>query len=260
MKLRRYGDRATILLILNTSLFGGGAALVYLVWQRMVLNQEAHDGLLSGLTNFHEPFLLVTIALLLAGIFHSFMVLYPTLIAQREEQQKVLTQVDDFRDQAHRDPLTKLHNRRYFDETLKAYFEEYGRMKIPFGLLVFDVDHFKKVNDTYGHAVGDTVLQEIALRSLSLKREHDVVARVGGEEFAVIVAFVTNKELLNVGERYRSNIEGLSIKHGKEVIKPTVSIGAVLSTEFDSTHDMLENADNRLYNAKTSGRNTVIAS
>ena len=201
---------------------------------------------------------MVTVAILLGGAFHSFTVLYPTLLKDRAKQQKTLKQINNFKDQAYRDPLTGLHNRRYFDATLDAYFVEFNKLNLSFGLLTFDVDHFKRVNDTYGHAVGDMVLKKIAWEAESLAREHDVVARVGGEEFAVIVPHINESQLQGVAERYRQSVASLMIQVEGELLRPTVSVGAVTNMKCMNTEEMFEMADQSLYQAKEAGRNCVV--
>jgi diguanylate cyclase (GGDEF)-like protein len=131
---------------------------------------------------------------------------------------------------------------------------------MPLGLLVFDLDHFKKVNDTHGHDAGDMVLREVALRLRAITRDHDVVARIGGEEFAVITPYASQEQLLMVAERYRTMISALNIPIGKVVLKPTISIGIATNSDgTDNVHDLFKAADRKLYQAKREGRNRVAA-
>ncbi len=258
VKFRREDDRAEAMVMLNTVLFGIGAGLVALVWAQSISQMDADTSIWGEIFNFQGPLLLVTVAILLGGAFHSFTVLYPTLLKDKAKQQKTLKQINNYKDQAYRDPLTGLHNRRYFSATLDAYFVEFNKLNIPFGLLTFDVDHFKRVNDTYGHAVGDNVLKEISWCAESLAREHDVVARIGGEEFAVIVPHVNETQLQGVAERYRQKIANLFIHVEGELLRPTVSVGAVTSTKCMNTEEMCQFADQCLYQAKEAGRNCVV--
>ena len=216
------------------------------------------SSLLTAMFNLDEPLLLVTVAILLGGVFHSITILYPAMLESRAKRQHSITQINNYKDQAYRDPLTGLHNRRYFDATLEAYFMEFNRQGLTFGLLTFDVDHFKKVNDTYGHSVGDSVLIEIAKCVQSLAREHDVIARIGGEEFAVIITNVNEHQLLSIADRFREKIANLSIDVEGDVINPTISVGAVTSPKFENTDLLFEVADQCLYRAKEAGRNCVI--
>ena len=128
------------------------------------------------------------------------------------------------------------------------------------GLLILDFDHFKSINDNYGYDVGDLVLKEVALRMRAISREHDVVARLGGEEFAVITPFANREQLLAVAECYRKMVEALNIKTGNVVIRPTVSIGVATNQGgADNIDDIFNAADRKLYTAKNNGRNRVAA-
>lgn len=161
--------------------------------------------------------------------------------------------------QAHTDFLTELANRRYFMELAEAELTRALRYHNAFSLFMFDVDHFKAVNDNYGHKVGDKVLQslaEILKRSL---REVDVVGRLGGEEFAVILPETGADEAWEAAERLRLEIADTEIQAENAVtLKITVSIGVVtLIDESSGVEVLLKQADDALYLAKNSGRNQV---
>ncbi len=245
------------MLMANTVLFGVGAGLATVSWIKFVKLHGTGKALVDALLSMQQPMLLVTVAILLGGLFHSFTILYPALLKKDLEQLEALNIADDFRDKAYRDPLTGLHNRRFFDQAIRAYHEEFQSKGASFGLLFLDLDHFKNVNDTYGHDAGDIVLKEIALCLKALVREHDVLARIGGEEFAVIVTFVDNGQLPGIAERYRSQIESVQIDAGGNSINPTVSIGAALNKSSLTANDLFVAADMRLYEAKRAGRNRV---
>ncbi|MCB1422592.1 MAG: GGDEF domain-containing protein [Nitratireductor sp.] len=150
--------------------------------------------------------------------------------------------------------------RRYFEAALAGYLKEFNAVKATLGLLILDLDHFKSINDNYGHDVGDIVLKEVALRMRAISRDHDIVARLGGEEFAVITPYANREQLLGVAERYRNMVEALAIKHGNIVIRPTVSIGVATNEgEMDNADDLFKSADQKLYQAKNAGRNRVAA-
>jgi two-component system cell cycle response regulator len=163
---------------------------------------------------------------------------------------------------AQTDPLTGLHNRRMFDS---SYAEECGRALRygrPLGILALDLDHFKSINDSYGHAGGDDVLRAVSrCLSTACVRRADRVARIGGEEFAIIAVETERGGLLTLGERLRKAISELSIKSGEHTIQVTVSIGAAAWTQGADVEpaQLLEQADAALYAAKRSGRNRVVA-
>lgn len=187
-------------------------------------------------------------------------IIIPMIKRNRREKALMHTLAATFELQATTDPLTGLHNRRYFEQALKEYLAEFTRTEGPLGLLVFDLDHFKKVNDTHGHDAGDQVLREVALRLKAITRENDVVARIGGEEFAVITPYATHDQLLAVAERYRSMIGALNVHIGKVVLKPTISVGVATNSDgTKSAEDLFKAADKKLYQAKREGRNRVAA-
>ena len=168
--------------------------------------------------------------------------------------QKVLQQ--QLAEQAERDPLTGLYNRRRFFEKTALSWNAYVESKEAFAILDFDIDFFKSVNDTYGHDTGDIVLQHIAHLLQSVCTEEDLVARIGGEEFSMILSHVTLEQALNVAERIRTTIENTPINLPSGPLKVTISIGiAVVDPRDKTTDSVLKRADLALYQSKHSGRN-----
>ncbi len=166
-----------------------------------------------------------------------------------QEAQKKLKEL------ANKDSLTDLYNRRYFNDIAITLTAIGKRKKTPLSLLMMDIDKFKAINDNYGHAVGDNVIRLLADKLLEYTRESDIVARLGGEEFAIILTNTDKKNAFAIAENLRKKIEQLSFNE----ITFTVSIGV---NEFDydqdtSIHDSLNRADKALYSAKKSGRNRV---
>ena len=160
-----------------------------------------------------------------------------------------------------RDPLTGVHNRHFLNERLVGELSYAKRHSTALSLLFIDADHFKRVNDTYGHPAGDAVLCALATLLARTMRVEDVVARYGGEEFVVVVRGVNAVGVLSVAERIRSEVEALSIEHQGRRIPITVSIGAAThSTEraVESAEGLLAIADAALYRAKGAGRNRVV--
>lgn len=157
------------------------------------------------------------------------------------------------------DPLTGALNRRFGMERLKDEYVRAIRTNQPLGIIIIDIDHFKKVNDTYGHLVGDQVL--VALRNvakLSL-REGDIFFRYGGEEFIAILPGASKKDVHFIAERFRRQVQELEVHHAETVIKVTVSIGGASLPEHqvENPISLIEIADNNLYYAKENGRNQV---
>ena len=162
-------------------------------------------------------------------------------------------------DQATKDPLTKCYNRRQFEELAKNEIQRSRRYNHPFCLFMIDADHFKNVNDTHGHAVGDLVLQALADCCRRTLRESDIVARFGGEEFVILLPEASIENAFRVAERLRIKISKLVVKNEQnQDVQFTVSIGLVSSTVTDDIPEMLKMADESLYVAKENGRNQVV--
>lgn len=157
------------------------------------------------------------------------------------------------------DPLTGVYNRRFGLGRLHEEFERAIRMSSPLGILMFDLDHFKDVNDTYGHLVGDRVLKSVCHITRSLLREGDVLLRYGGEEFLAILPGASTQDLLFVAERTRKAIEESSLSDGAKTVRVTLSVGGAAFPNQNVTREdaLIQLADEALYRAKEAGRNCV---
>jgi len=155
------------------------------------------------------------------------------------------------------DNLTQLANRRYVEMELKSRFSEMKRYGLSFGMLLMDIDHFKKFNDTYGHNVGDLVLKTVAKTIASSARPFDLFGRWGGEEFVGIIRNVDISGLSVVGDRIRSLVENTKVKSGIEMLNVTVSIGATMAISTDSVKSLIKRADSLMYRSKKKGRNCL---
>ncbi len=158
------------------------------------------------------------------------------------------------------DGLTGLNNYRYFRERLEDEYERAIRYRLPLACMLFDIDDFKKVNDTYGHLQGDSVLKEIAARTLSCVRRNDIVARYGGEEFVVIMPQTEASGARQQARRVLSSISSSAFEGLPEGVKVTASIGvSVLNPDtMKDSEQFLREADENLYIAKSSGKNCVV--
>jgi diguanylate cyclase (GGDEF)-like protein len=156
------------------------------------------------------------------------------------------------------DQLTKAYNRYYVDYYLDSLIEEYNKFQISFGILFFDIDHFKNVNDTYGHDVGDLVLQLISSTVMGNIRVEDRLGRFGGEEFILMVKISNSKALKHVAEKLRMLIEHSSLHVNGETIHVTCSIGGLMYDETMAKDDFIKKADSYMYQAKGTGRNKSI--
>ncbi len=163
-------------------------------------------------------------------------------------------------DSALRDGLTKLFNKKYFHDRLGSEFAFTQRHRTPLSLILFDIDHFKKVNDTLGHLAGDRVLTALATHVLKLVRTEDVLARYGGEEFAVLCRQTDVSKAQTIGERIRASVEHLEIPFNGERVPITISMGVAMIPDrhIGSVDDFIGVTDAALYEAKRGGRNRVV--
>jgi diguanylate cyclase (GGDEF)-like protein len=165
---------------------------------------------------------------------------------------------DELAELATVDGLTGIYNRRHFLKRLDGEWARYRRYGRPLSLLMLDIDHFKLVNDRFGHDVGDQVLAGMARACGKGKRESDTFARLGGEEFALLLPETTEEDACLVAERLRALIAEHSVPCGNRNVEITVSIGiSTAEPEMNDASDLLKRADKALYAAKHNGRNQV---
>lgn len=160
-----------------------------------------------------------------------------------------------------RDRLTGIFNRGAFDDRLQSEFSTSRRRGTPIALLLFDIDHFKRLNDTHGHQAGDAVIRAVAQVAQTAVRAEDVLARYGGEEFAVILRGVSQRSAFVMAERVRVAIEGQRTEWKETLIGATVSVGVVHAPSvkaFEDPAKFIAAADAALYEAKHQGRNCVV--
>jgi diguanylate cyclase (GGDEF)-like protein/PAS domain S-box-containing protein len=164
-------------------------------------------------------------------------------------------ELSNLRDQAMTDVLTSIPNRRHFEMTMDSRIAEFGGYGRPFGLLIADLDRFKALNDTYGHATGDEALRTIARTMLEASRSADSVARIGGEEFGLTVTNVDAASLLEVAERLVALVARSRIRAHPHDLRVTISIGGTMAIPGDTAASVFKRADAALYRAKAGGRN-----
>ncbi|NOK64020.1 MAG: hypothetical protein GFH25_541220n50 [Chloroflexi bacterium AL-N10] len=180
------------------------------------------------------------------------------------ELQQALTQLDvanaTLRDLALRDPLTGLFNRRYVDETLEIEIHRAQRSGLPIGIMLIDLDHFKHVNDTYGHDMGDALLQAVATLLQDYVRSGDIVARYGGEEFLMVLPGIPRPPLQKRGEMLCAAVRALCVIHnGQALGRCSCSIGiAIYPSHGSDAFGLIKAADQSLYQAKAAGRDCVV--
>lgn len=200
------------------------------------------------------------------AILFGLLLIYPLIRTQAREEGKLRAMTaslsarsETLEHAALTDPLTGMQNRRYFDDALREYLEEFGKIDRPVGLLILDLDHFKQVNDTHGHDVGDLVLREVSNCLQEFTRYHDVVARLGGEEFAIVAPNMDTDMLAKLAERIRKAIASLTVTNGNVRLRVTASAGLAVWDGREDADDLFRRADRMLYQAKRQGRNRVCA-
>jgi diguanylate cyclase len=164
-------------------------------------------------------------------------------------------EISTYMSEARTDPLTGLPNRRAFDEELHRRMAEWCRYQVPLSVMIADIDHFKHLNDTYGHQAGDAVLATVSRTLKQTMRESDIVARIGGEELAVILPNSNAQEACRAAARARLAIEQSQCQYDGQLLQVTVSIGAAQFGKNEEAEPALRRADEALYTAKEAGRN-----
>jgi diguanylate cyclase (GGDEF)-like protein len=180
-----------------------------------------------------------------------------------ESLQKRLDEIqaleERLREQANRDPLTGLYNRRYLQETMERELARCLRERTPLCVILIDLDHFKRVNDRYGHQVGDEVIKQLAALLANEARQEDVACRYGGEEFMLLMPKMPLATAQQRAEHWRRSFAKLSVRAGGDDVKATLSAGiAEFPTHARSADALTQCADLALYQAKASGRDRVV--
>jgi diguanylate cyclase (GGDEF)-like protein len=191
---------------------------------------------------------------------HSDVVLvFRDVTTRRQTEQALRNAQLELERQAHTDSLTGLYNRRLFMQRLREEAERVNRHNGCLSILLFDLDHFKQVNDRFGHEAGDRVLQSVARAANEVKRVSDIIARIGGEEFALLLPETDREGAMNLAHRLRAAIESAkTLDPAGAPVSVTASIGvATVSAHSDGPASALKLADAALYRAKNAGRNQV---
>ncbi len=226
--------------------------------QAKIIGRVIKNGSVEGLEikmkiGRNKPFwALISVTRIMFGGHYCLLTSFMDISEQKETESKLVNQ-------ASTDNLTGISNRRFFDEVAKKEVARSRRYKTPLSGIMFDIDWFKKVNDTYGHLAGDIVLKHLAEVAKSKLREMDFIARVGGEEFAVLLPETDIDDAIKVAERIRQSVEKSEVIFSDQVIKITISIGVskLLPEDGKSFLTLFQRADEALYRAKQKGRNQV---
>ena len=184
------------------------------------------------------------------------------LSASKQEITVLQQNLDAVRNESLTDPLTSLSNRKYFDDTMAKAIADARARGEALSLMMTDVDHFKKFNDSYGHLTGDQVLRLVAISVKQNVKGQDIAARYGGEEFAVVLPNTVLRSAITVADHIRRAVmtkELMKRSTGEHLGRVTISVGVAALQPHDSAQSLIERADNCLYAAKRSGRNRVIS-
>ncbi len=168
---------------------------------------------------------------------------------------KILEDLERARREAYVDALTGIANRRYGEMVIRARLSDQKALNTPFGVIMFDIDHFKDVNDTYGHHVGDVILTMVANTARSVVRKMDTVCRWGGEEFVAVLPHVDESTLSGRAELIRLLVEQSYIVDRGSRVSVTVSLGATVARAGDTAQTVVDRADRLMYASKRAGRN-----
>ncbi len=212
-------------------------------------------------------------AVLMEAQFYNGLFLHKKPYAESELLAQVSTMVrikqlqDELRDRmleldrmASTDPLTGLYNRRFFFQRMEEELARANRTDNPLCLAFLDIDHFKQINDTHGHQAGDEILQQISQIMTHLLRRSDVLGRIGGEEFLILLPDTDGKGGVRISERLRQRVEDAKFIFGETEIPVTISIGVYFATDplVLGVDELVLRADSALYEAKEAGRNRII--
>jgi diguanylate cyclase (GGDEF)-like protein/PAS domain S-box-containing protein len=232
-------------------------------WQTVRSGKEWHGEMLSRRKNGASYWEAVSISPITDsnGVITHFVAVNEDITARKEDEEKIQRLNAGLEQLAMTDYLTNLYNRRYFMQRGTEEFKRARRNKQPLSLLMLDIDHFKKVNDTYGHEAGDMALQQVAAVLKSSLREIDILGRMGGEEFAVLLPSTSLHEAAVLAERVQQTIANtpFEMPGASLTITITISIGvAVITDEMSGIDNILRNADVSMYQAKRNGGNRVV--
>jgi diguanylate cyclase (GGDEF)-like protein len=181
-----------------------------------------------------------------------------SVVALQKKVEQLEKELQQVRKESEIDHLTGLLTRRWYDRQSKRFDDNFRRNGVNYAIAFFDIDHFKKVNDTYGHEAGDVVLSTFAKVLLKSTRDTDILGRYGGEEFISLVQFTNIKELYVYMERIKLIVTGHMFKYNDIKIPITFSAGVTIRSSNDSHERSVKKADELLYKAKQSGRNKII--
>lgn len=220
----------------------------------MLVDEEEQHLMLKGLELGVNDYIITPVD------FNEMAARVKTQVRRKKYQEALRSNYQESVSMAVTDGLTRLYNRHYLDTHLKNLARQAGEQARALSVMILDMDHFKSVNDTYGHNVGDEVLQQLAAVIMNTIRSADLAARYGGEEFVILMPETDASRAYEAAERLRRNVENtvMKISHAQGTLQKTVSIGHATMRPDDTPETLLKRADVALYEAKHGGRNRVM--
>lgn len=236
----------------SMSFYQRAAALVLFSYAGFLIVRFTYALFSAALTTsfVQDPFQLVNFLLSMIFGFCFTMALAVMLLREKQVELERLAQ---------RDPLTGMNNRLSLDEFAAQAMTRARDAQLPLSIMLFDLDHFKQINDRFGHQAGDALLKTVAERIEQVKRATDTGFRYGGEEFLVLLPGATAGQAVEVAERYRSSLADEPVDIGPDVVRLTASFGVVEWDRAESWDALVNRADQALYKAKNSGRDRIVS-
>lgn len=234
-------------------------AMTFLLFSILMALRMVATMSFTTIGQIYAPVWIQSVSFMMFLIFATVWTLNYVVLNSERLNEELRAKEAELLEKATTDFLTGLSNKRAFDEFASSEIKRSRRYSLPACLVLLDLDHFKKVNDTFGHAGGDKVLAEIGALLKRMTRQHDLVARVGGEEFGLLLTHTDIESGHAVAEAFRREIQQLDIKHAAIKLNVTSSFGVAELRESDTLETLIERADQYLYQAKDEGRNRVIS-
>jgi diguanylate cyclase (GGDEF)-like protein len=213
----------------------------------------------SNIVELYTPDWIQSVSFMIFLVFATVWNFNYVILTSERLNEELREKETELLERATTDFLTGLGNKRAFEEFATSEIKRSRRYNMPASLVILDLDHFKDINDTHGHAVGDRVLTEVGHLLKRMTRQHDLVARIGGEEFALLLTHTDMDTAHAVADAFRREIQNLAVEHGDLKIKVTSSFGVSELVAEDTFETLTERADANLYKAKDSGRNRVVS-
>ncbi|MFT3746652.1 MAG: diguanylate cyclase [Pyrinomonadaceae bacterium] len=235
------------------------AAMTFLLFSVLMALRMVATMSFTTIGQIYAPVWIQSVSFMMFLIFATVWTLNYVVLNSERLNEELRAKEAELLEKATTDFLTGLSNKRAFDEFASSEIKRSRRYNLPACLVLLDLDHFKNVNDTFGHTAGDKVLAEIGALLKRMTRQHDLIARVGGEEFGLLLTHTDIESGHAVAEAFRREIQQLEIQHSAINLSVTSSFGVAELRESDTLDSLKERADRYLYRAKDEGRNRVVS-